>query len=200
LVTLSEEVTEMKRLIVLTTLLVGLPLAASAGEWYIGAGVGASHVESANFYSDIGYTTDTFKANDVGWLVFTGYQLSDHIAAELEYMDFGSLKDDSYCAGCKVNPHAVNIMAVGSLPIAGNFEAFGKIGLALLSVKASCDTCGGTDGAASNTESSEDLALGFGIGYKWGPVKIRVEYDMVNAEDTDSLRLIGVTGSYGFKF
>ena len=57
-------------------------------DWYIGAGMGLSQLEP----DDNGTNFRVTDANDVGWKIFVGLDLSKHWTAELLYSDLGKVE------------------------------------------------------------------------------------------------------------
>lgn len=175
----------------------GMPLAANAGGFYVGAGVGASAYESSEFVDCFG-DCEQFDDGDVAYSIFAGWQLTDAAAVEIGWQDWGEGEDDVFGGQAKVEPSMVTIMAVGTAPIGENFALFGKAGVAFLSIDGSIDG-GEGGGSASGSPDSEDLALGGGVQWNIGDrFGVRGEMLWVDAEDADRAMMYGVSGLFKF--
>ena len=177
----------------------GMSLAANAGGFYVGAGIGGSSYESSDFVDCFGADDcDTFSDNDVAWNLFAGYSLTDAVAVEVGYQDWGKAKDGDFRGeSVSAEPSMVTVMAVGTAPIGGDFAAFGKVGIAFLNIDTHTDG-GGVFPPSSGSSNSEDLALGGGVQWNLGQFGIRGEVLWVDAEDADTAMMYGVSGLYKF--
>jgi len=131
-------------------LLVSTSAVADRG-FYIGTGIGGSHVEST--VAELGLQppagesiqSSDFSETGFAWKVFGGYRFLDFIAAEVAWIDLGE-PDTSLCfttsppAGVecesrewdvKTKLDGVNLDLVGSWPIGEKWEVFAKLGLFL---------------------------------------------------------------------
>lgn len=175
----------------------GAPLAASAGDIYVGAGIGDATYKSADFVDCFG-ECNSFSDNDFAYNLFVGYSVTDAVAVELGWQDWGNLKDNLYGEEVKVEPTMFTVMAVGTAPIAEGFSVFGKAGVAFVNVDTKFD--GGEGGSSgSNSINSQELALGGGIQWDMGSFGVRAEALWVDAEDSDKAMMFGVAGLYKFK-
>lgn len=177
----------------------GMPLAASAASVYGGVGVGASNYKSSKFLDcDNTCLGGTFSDSEVAYNLFVGYSFTDAVAVEIAYQDWGNLKDDAFgLTDVKLEPTMWTVMAVGTAPIAGDFSAFGKAGIAFSSVD-------GAEGSGvtktSQTQHAQDLALGGGIEWNLGKFgAVRVETLWVDVEDADKAMSYGASYLYRFK-
>jgi hypothetical protein len=170
-----------------------LPFAAqAAGDIYVGAGIGQATYKSADFVDCYG-DCENFSDSDFAYNLFAGYQITDAVAVELGWQDWGKGKDTVYGDEIQVKPSMYTVMAVGTAPINGDFSLFGKAGVAFLKVK-------GTDLTFNEggTEDSQDLALGGGLQWNSGPLGVRLEALWVDAEDADKAMMFGIAGLYKF--
>lgn len=176
----------------------GMSLAANAGDFYVGAGIGGSSYESSDFVDCFGADDcDTFSDNDVAWNLFAGYSLTDAVAVEVGYQDWGKFNGDFFGESVSAEPSMVTVMAVGTAPIGGDFAAFGKVGIAFLNIDTHTDG-GGVNPESSGSSNSEDLALSGGVQWNLGQFGIRGEVLWVDAEDADTAMMYGVSGLYKF--
>jgi OOP family OmpA-OmpF porin len=179
----------------------GMPLVASAGDVYVGAGIGEATYGSTKFVDCVGSTNcsgGTFSDNHFAYNLFVGYSFTDAVAVELGYQDWGTLKDDAFgLTGVELKPKMWTVMAVGTAPLAENFSVFGKVGIAFTSID-------GAEGSGvtrtSGTQNAQDLALGGGVEWNLGKFgAVRVETLWVNAEDSDKAMTYGASYLYRFK-
>ncbi len=175
----------------------GMPLAATAGGFYVGAGVGQASYEQSDFVDNFG-DDDSFGGDDTAFNIFAGYQLTDAVAVEVAFHDWGSADDNYFGGSVEVEPQIITLMAVGSAPIGGNFSLFGKAGVAFSDIDGSISFDGGEGGTESGSSSSQDLALGGGVQWNIGNFGIRADALWVDAEDADEAMMFGVSGLFKF--
>lgn len=189
-----------KRLIALAAAVAaGMPLAANAGGFYVGAGVGVASYESAEFVDCFGDCDDTFSDSDVAYGIFAGWQVTDAAGVEIGYWDWGSGEDGFDGAQAEVEPSMFTVMATGTAPIGENFALFGKAGVAFLDIDGTATFDGG-EGCCTDSGSTDstDLALGGGVQWNIGNFGIRGEALWVDAEDADEAMMYNVSGLFRF--
>lgn len=178
----------MKKSFLCTTLVSALlatstVFAAEAKHFYIGAGLGGTTVKDALSASEFdakleseGYiATSSVDDTDTGWKLYGGYTFSKNFAIEANYTDLGELSVHS-----NVNaPFIGNILttweaktfafsALGILPLAHNFELFGKAGVHYWDAKLTrTASAGGGLDPASKDDKGTDLLYGFGAAYNF---------------------------------
>jgi OOP family OmpA-OmpF porin len=171
-----------------------LPVAARADGFYIGAGVGSATYESADFIDCFGECR-TFKDSDIAYNIFAGWQVTDAVAVELGYHDWGEGEDSiDFAEKAKVEPSLVTLMAVGTAPVTENFSVFGKAGIAFLSIDATIVD----GGEGSGSSDSQELALGGGVQWNLGNFGIRGDLLWVDAEDADQAMMYGISALWQF--
>lgn len=177
----------------------GAPLVANAGGFYVGAGIGSATYESSEFVDCFGSNNcDSFSDNDFAYNIFAGYQVTDAVAVELGYQDWGKGSDTIYGeVPVTVEPSMITLMAVGTAPITENLALFGKAGIAFLSIDGAEGASTFTD-PSSGSSDSEDLALGGGVQWNIGDFGVRGEMLWVDAEDADKAMMFGVSGLWKF--
>lgn len=85
---------------------------------YVGGDIGQSKFKDAcNGFSSCDDT-------DTAWGLFAGYQFNRNLGAEIGYHDLGNVSTSSGDISAK----AWEIDAVGTLPLANQFSAYGKLG------------------------------------------------------------------------
>lgn len=99
--------------------------------WYVGADVGQAEVADED---------------DIGFRILGGYNFNRNLAAEVGY---AQLLDKN-----GVEATAMELVAIGSFPLASQFSAFGKVGFANVEVEA-----GGV------SDDKTELTFGLGVQY-----------------------------------
>jgi OOP family OmpA-OmpF porin len=141
---------------------------------YVGAGIG-----------DFGVDVGGFDGSDTGFKVFGGYRFIKYFAAELEYLDGGTVED----GGLELDVSGFNVSAVGILPVGGNFDVFAKLGMIFWDA----DTNGFGD------DSGEDFSWGIGAGYGFtDQFGMQLEYQGFEIEDTDTVDMISLSATWKF--
>lgn len=91
---------------------------------------------------------------DTAWRLFGGYQMNRNFGAEVGYSDFGKAEASNTLGRSSVEANALDLVAIGSLPIIDRLSAYGKLGVYRGTLKS-----GGTD------RSNNDLTFGLGAQY-----------------------------------
>jgi OOP family OmpA-OmpF porin len=152
------------------------PAMAAENGPYIGAGIG-----------DFGVDVGGFDGSDTGFKVFGGYRFMDYFAAELEYLDGGTVED----RGFEIDVSGWNVSGVGRLPIGDKFNVFAKLGMIFWDADLS--------GIESASDSGEDFSWGIGAGYSFtDQFGMQVEYQGFEIEDTDTVDMISLGASWQF--
>lgn len=66
------------------------------------------------------------KSSDTSYGIFLGYQYNRNLAVEGEYVDLGRF---STAAGVTGKSDVWGLSAIGTMPLEGNFSAYGKLGV-----------------------------------------------------------------------
>jgi len=147
-------------------------------DFYVGAGVGESTVQSSNA-PFIPYSVDQ---HPTGWKVFAGWRPIGIFGAEVEYADFGSKNGSSGGYSQRASGDAVAAFAVGYLPIPlPILDVYGKVGVG--SVHTSLSFNGPVPTSASG--STTTFAYAAGVQLKFGAPAIRLEYQGFNTSGGD---------------
>jgi OOP family OmpA-OmpF porin len=150
------------------------PAMAAGNGPYVGASIG-----------DFGVDVGGFDGSDTGFKVFGGYRFMDYFAAELEYLDGGTVED----AGLEIDVSGWNVSGIGRLPIGEKFNVFAKLGMIFWDA----DTNGFGD------DSGEDFSWGIGAGYSFtDQFGVQLEYQGFEIEDTDTVDMISLGASWQF--
>jgi OOP family OmpA-OmpF porin len=177
--------------------------------FYVGAGIGQFNVQ----IDDIDQTDEAIqKLDDSGnsWKGFVGWRFNKYIAAELAYIDFGSVRGtfggapSSTTANGSSGDYDVSISGfapyvIGTIPL-GPIELFGKIGYYFYDTKTSLHL----DDPLSNdladaSSSEEDLMYGVGLGVTFlQHVNARLEYERIDAKNLDDADALWLSASWRF--
>lgn len=117
--------------------------APQAGDFYVGAGLGASKINSA------GLT----KATDTTIGVLAGYHVNEYLAVEGAYTDMGLVKTQN---ATSIGLTSFSIAGIGSYAINDDTFVVGKLGMASNTLKA---------GVSSATNSA--AVFGVGVRYQY---------------------------------
>lgn len=155
--------------------------------FYAGAGVGKVSIE----IDDVG-----FDADDTAFKVFGGYNFNQHFAVEATYLD-GGKPDQRFGPGSvEVAADALNISALGRVPLGEVFSLFGKVGFASYDVEVKGRVSGRV--VTSDSGSDEDLTYGIGGAFNIGTsFELRAEYEAIDISG-GSFTILSVGGLYKF--
>jgi hypothetical protein len=171
----------MKTILVLL-ILAGLAGTVSADEekgFYAGAGVGQFNVQ-ADDIDDIGPIVSEFDSESTSFKIFGGWRFNRFLAAEVDYIDFGSLDDDIGGSTVDVELSGLAPFVTGTLTL-GPVELFAKLGYLFYDLEV--DVADGDFIAESG--SDEDLVYGVGAGIiLFDRLQTRLEYEIVDVSET----------------
>lgn len=171
--------------------------------WYGGANIGQSTatIDDAKIRAQLqagGLTTSSLTEDDsdFSYKIFGGYQVNKNFAVEAGYFNLGKFgytatTDPTGSLAGKIKLQGLNIDAVGMLPFAEKFSAFGRIGAQYAQAK---DTFTGTGAVTvTNPNSSKDT-----LNYKAG---LGLQYDFNHAlgmrAEVERYRINDAIGSKG---
>jgi OmpA-OmpF porin, OOP family len=132
------------------------PALAQDTGFYAGLSIGQSAVDDA--CTGIGGPGVSCDDKDTAWRILGGYQFNRNFAVEVGYSDLGEVSASGPGGSASIESTAIEVVAVGMLPIADRFSLYGKIGMYR----------GETDATApgvSVSESNTDLTFGVGVRY-----------------------------------
>jgi OOP family OmpA-OmpF porin len=174
--------------------------------WYGGGSVGASRASTntgqiTSSLLTAGFATGAVTSTDesgTAFKLFGGYRFNRHVALEGGYFDLGSFSfvaTTTGPAGSLVGtskPRGVNFDAVGTLPIAGNFSALGRIGALSVDPNDSYTGSGSVGiGFNPNSGGKSGLSYKFGVGFQYDFTKslgLRGEVERYRVDDSFSSR------------
>lgn len=186
---------------------------------YVGGAVGEATQRSANvpYFQAYALTESTaFAAHDTGWKALIGIRPTSYVGAELEFIDFGSVRralpntDTIGYAQGNLRSNAVALFGVGYLPVSVPLSrpvlnVFAKAGVARYKSRditssaiwfapcppINCDATYIVDRTATR------FAYGVGTQVAISAIAIRVEYERVAANGADAdLLSLGLTWSF----
>jgi OmpA-OmpF porin, OOP family len=149
--------------------------------FYAGASFGQSEADGS---CPTGFSCD-FK--DTDWKIFGGYRFMRHLAVEGFYADHGEITVKSGAVTATAQSSTFGVAAVGILPLGGNFELFGKLGVGSTSVDATASAPGVSAGAS---DSGSDVLYGVGALYNFTRnLGVRAEYERYNDSEINVLSI-----------
>lgn len=171
--------------------------AAQPGHFYIGAGLGGTTVTDAPSASEfdselasIGITaSSSVDDTDTGWKLYGGIMFNRNFAVEASYADLGELSIDSRVTApfngnlnTTWEAQTVAVSVLGILPLAYNFELFGKVGIHYWDAELTATaTAGGGVGTGSDDDTGTDLLYGIGATYNLtNNFALRAEWERYN--------------------
>ena len=147
------------------------PAFAQDTGFYAGATIGQSEAgDACTGVSGAGVSCDD---KDTAWRILGGYQVNRNFAVEFGYTDLGEVSASGPGGNVTIETTAFELVAVGILPIADRFSAYGKIGM----YRAETDATVNVPGFTSSSESNTDLTFGVGVRYDFTKnLGVRGEY------------------------
>src|SRR5438270_12331232 len=137
--------------------------------FYIGGSLGQAKLKDwcSSEGAPAGAALTACDDKDTAWKIFAGYQFHRNFAAEIHYIDMGSVSASATVSGIPVSVKADNTAygaaLVGLLPLGSSqFSLFGKLGFQHLEQKSS----GSVAGFTINDSGTENEVL-YGLGAKW---------------------------------
>lgn len=168
----------------LKILTIAFLLGAAAPAWADGLYIGAS-VGQASFKDD--FAGVDFDEDDTGWKAFVGARWG-MLGVEGGYVDFGN--PSTGAGNIQMDAHGIDAFGVLILPL-GPLDVFGKLGGIWWDSESSI-------GGITTDDDGADLAWGFGVGVRLGPVQVRAEYERFEIGDVDEISMISIGGAVLF--
>lgn len=183
------------------------PAAAQADTdqgFYLGAGVGRYQIK-INTFSALTNTITGYSASDTAYQFFGGYRFIPYLALEAQYLNLGTNRE-FFGGGAELTnkiygwaPSLVATVPMGSsqgTPV-GPFELFGRVGEYWYNYHNDFITPIGEHVTVSNTYNH--LIYGGGVGLVVVQrVAVRLEYDVMNIENTSTSNALWLTGQFRF--
>ena len=164
----------MKKILLAAALVASCGLASAQG--YAGALIGMSQFS-------IDCPVASCDKSDTAFKIYGGYEVSDGIAVEVGYTDFGTL---GVGTGGKIDVSALSVVGAFRFPLSADLTGVGRLGLGYVS-------------ADSNVRASEDSAnLYAGLGLEYTASK---DFKIVGAfdlADNGDVYIVGIGAQIGF--
>jgi hypothetical protein len=154
---------------------------------YVGAAAGQGATEI-----DTGSGSPTFDANDLSFKVLGGYRVMKFFGVEGDYRDMGTQSDNVGGTDMDVATTAIDLFAVGVIPVGTAFEVFGKAGYSMW------DADFDISGIGSGSDDGNDLAYGIGAAYTFGKFALRMEYEQFDIDNTDNVSMASIGADFRF--
>lgn len=190
--------------------MLAVPLAASAGDFYVAGSVGQSDIgldrqkiqggldgilinKGATALS----SSSSLSNTDTGYKLQLGYRFNENFAVEGGYVDLGKAKysqsstatQGTASAAGNVAVDGLVVSAVGILPVAKDVDLFGKLGMFVGQAKASlpwsATLTGGASGSGQLGGTKSQAVPTYGIGASYAvnkQVSVRAEYEWFNLQ------------------
>jgi len=161
--------------------LVASPAHAAEDGFYAGAGLGY-------FQLDLG---DGWDAGDTAFKVEGGYNFGRYFAADVEWIDGGSLESE----GLQWDLDGWNFSLVGRYPIDQQFDVFAKLGAFMWNADGkSCNYA-----FCAGNQDGTDFSWGLGAGWNaTDHLTVNFEYQGFDLQDANGSELWIVTGLWRF--
>jgi hypothetical protein len=201
--------TPFAALLAVVTITVGLlasaPVKADAEQgFYLGGGVGRYNIK-INTFNSLNNTITGYSANDTAYQFFAGYRFIPYVALEAQYLNLGTNRQ-FFGGGAELTnkisgwaPSMVVTLPLGAYhgtPI-GPVELFGRVGEYWYNYHTDFITPLGEHDSVSNTYNH--LIYGGGIGLVLVQrVAVRLEYDVMDIQNTSSSNALWLTGQFRF--
>jgi OOP family OmpA-OmpF porin len=112
--------------------------------------------------------------HDTAWRFFGGYQFSRAWSAELGYANLGELSASGAAGTLQLQVKALDLSALGSIPIAGGLSAHGRLGI--YRARMTIDQQGPAFGVLHDAGTSSGFTFGAGLGYTLWKLGLRAEW------------------------
>jgi OmpA-OmpF porin, OOP family len=153
---------------------------------YVGASAGQSNTEID------GTPGESFDGSGTAFKLQGGYRVMKHFGVEADYRDFGSQDDNVGGTDVEFDTTALDLFAVGMLPLGTSWEVFGKAGWS------SWDADITAVGVGTASDDGTDLAYGVGGAYVMGKFDLRLEFEQFDIEDADNVTVASLGFNYRF--
>ena len=153
-------------------------LAQVSPGWYVGGNVGSTRAHFNNDAINSGLanqgltvTSTTSDNRDIGYKLFSGYQINPNFAVEGGFFDLGrfgygstTIPTGTFNGSTRVR--GLNLDLLGMVPLSERLSAFARIGAAYARSRANFSSTGAVPfGTSSSTRNGTDLKYGLGLQY-----------------------------------
>lgn len=171
--------------------------------FYLGGGVGRYDLK-INSFNALSNTITGYSSNDTAYQFFAGYRFIPYLAIEGQYLNLGTNRE-FFGGGAELTnkiygwaPSLVATAPLGSYHgVIGPVELFGRVGEYWYNYHSDFITPIGEHVSVSNTYNH--LIYGGGIGLVVVQrVAVRLEYDVMNIQNTSSSNALWLTAQFRF--
>lgn len=183
-------------LVVFAGIVSPLAMAGDSG-WYLGGNVGQSRakIDDERIIGSLlggGFTTTSIidDNRELAYKVFGGYQFNKYFALESGYFDMGEFGFTATTVppgtlNGQMKLKGLNFDAVGMLPIANKFSAFGRIGVNYAETKSYFTGSGAIIAPANRSKRAANYKFGLGLQYDFTKsLGMRVEAERYRIDDS----------------
>lgn len=179
-------------LLAVLSLASGVAHAERSPGFYVGASIGQGTLD----FDDSDFTVAGLDDSDTAYKVYAGFTFNEFISLEAAYIDAGAPTETIGRFTIRYDLTAINVSAIGHLPLTEAFELFGKAGLTSYDYDGEQRVNGVLIGTTSDRD--QDVSYGFGAAYSFGvPFEVRAEYEFIEI-DSGSYDMVSVGGVYKF--
>jgi len=165
--------------------------------WYVGAGIGQSRakidderITAGLLGAGLTTTSMTDDKHDTAYKIFGGYKVNRNFAVEGGYFNLGQFGFQSTTSPTgtfagKIKLQGLNIDAVGIVPLAEKFSAFGRLGLQYAQAKDQFAATGAATASDPNpSKSAANYKAGLGVQYDFTEhLGMRGEWEVYRIND-----------------
>jgi len=169
-------------------LVAALPAAAQQSRLYAGASAGLTNGGGCGGFAGAGLLS--CDDQDTGLKVFGGMAFTRNLAAEIGWVDLGTLDATGPGGTARISVDGFQVAGLGIWPLTSDFGVFGKVGLYFWDASASGPGALGGNGT--------DLMFGGGAMWSITPrFALRGEWERFNTDNED-INLFSVGAQYSF--
>lgn len=188
---------------VVTAVVMAVPVAAHAWDWYGGLGVGqAGHEATGGDLAGPGFS-GSVDGNDSGWKAFLGLVLWDkYVGAEFGYVDLGTASAKGTISGsavtAKTDATAYTASVVGLIPFGDQLGLTIRLGVSNPRVDLTV-----TNAGVSTTSHTTDMKIFGGMGMQYDFSKhtgVRIEAERYNMGSIGSPYVNLLTVGFVYRF
>lgn len=179
---------------------VSMPASAQEANFYVGGSLG--QMEAKEACDGVIISCDD---KDTAWRIFAGYRFHPNFAVELGYADLGEVSASAPGINASVEATALDLAAVGIVPLGDRFSLFGKIGVYRGESDGTANVAvPGFVASASASETNSDFTYGLGAGFEVNrSLGLRAEwqrYEDVGGQDVGESDVDVLSVGVRFKF
>lgn len=136
-----------------------------------------------------------FDERATAWQVFAGYRLNRFIAAEIGWIDGGSVGDSFGGIEYRAKPKAAQASVLGMLPIGERVQLFARASAFRYKLKERLQDA--TERVIAESEGNE-FGYGAGAAYLFDGALVRLEYQQVDFDEGFETQLLSLSVAWNF--